>query len=127
MKTEQTEHGTLETWTPQEVAEAYGKGEIALIDVRTPQEYMFEHVEGAMLLPMSFVDPDKLPSQQGKRLVFYCGSGARSGKVAHSCLAKGIQPLAHMEGGFGGWKQAGLPHIGTDMATGAPKRVPGKS
>lgn len=28
-----------------------------------------------------------------------------------------------MEGGFGAWKQAGLPYIGTDMATGAPKAM----
>jgi hypothetical protein len=55
MQTETIANGTLQTWTPQEVAEAYGKGEIVLIDVRTPAEYMFEHVDGAMLAPMSFV------------------------------------------------------------------------
>ncbi|WP_419909078.1 rhodanese-like domain-containing protein [Hoeflea sp.] len=123
MKAEEVDGGTLETWTVDEVAEAYERGDIALIDVRTPQEYMFEHIEGALLLPMSFVQADKLPSQDGKRLVLYCGSGIRSGKVARSCLAAGITPLAHMEGGFGAWKKAGRPHIGTDMATGAPKRV----
>ncbi len=126
MEREETENGVLETWTVEEVAEAYDKGEIALIDVRTPQEYMFEHIEGALLLPMPFVQSDKLPSQDGKRLVIYCGSGMRSEKVARGCLAKGVQPITHMKGGFGAWKAAGKPHIGTDMATGAPKRVPGK-
>ena len=126
MEREETENGVLETWTVDEVAEAYDKGEIALIDVRTPQEYMFEHIEGALLLPMPFVQSDKLPSQDGKRLVIYCGSGMRSEKVARGCLAKGVQPITHMKGGFGAWKAAGKPHIGTDMATGAPKRVPGK-
>ena len=123
MNAEEIEGGLLETWTVGEVAEAYDRGEIALIDVRTPQEYMFEHIEGALLLPMSFVKPDKLPSQEGKRLVVYCGSGVRSAKVARACVAAGITPLAHMEGGFGAWKKGGKPHIGTDMATGAPKRV----
>lgn len=113
----------VETWTPKEVWEAYEKGQIALIDVRTPQEYMFEHVEGALLLPMPFFQADRLPSQNGKRLVLYCGSGARSGKVAAACAAKGVTPVTHMEGGFGAWKQAKLPYMGTDMSSGAPKRV----
>lgn len=123
MKAESIEGGTLETWTADEVSDAYDRGEIALIDVRTPQEYMFEHIEGALLLPMPFFQADRLPSQQGKRLVFYCGSGVRSRKVATQYLASGFDAATHMEGGFGAWKQAGKPHIGTDMATGAPKRV----
>ena len=123
MKTENAEGGVLETWTVEEVAEAYDKGEIAIIDVRTTPEYMFEHIEGALLLPMAFAQPDKLPSQQGKRLVFHCGSGARSGKVARQCLQAGISPVAHMEGGFGAWKQAKKPYIATDPGTGAPKRT----
>ena len=121
MKIETVDGKELQVWSVQDVAEAYARGEIALIDVRTPQEYMFEHIEGALLLPMSFVNADKLPSQQGKQLVIYCGSGMRSGRVAAQCLAKGVQPVAHMEGGFGGWKAAGLPFIGTNMATGAPE------
>ena len=123
MKTESIENGVLETWSVEEVFDAYSKREIALIDVRTPQEYMFEHIEGALLLPMTFFEPDKLPSEEGKRLVFYCGSSARSRKVAIQYLAGGAKRATHMEGGFGAWKQTGKPHIGTDMATGGPKRV----
>ena len=125
MKSESIEGGTLETWSVEEVFDAYNKREIALIDVRTPQEYMFEHIEGALLLPMPFFAPDKLPSEEGKRLVFYCGSSARSRKVATQYLASGAKRATHMDGGFGAWKQAGKPHIGTDMATGAPKRLGG--
>ncbi len=123
MKTEKVDGGTLETWNVEEVASAYDKGEIAIIDVRTTPEYMFEHIEGALLLPMAFLKADKLPSQQGKRLVFHCGSGARSGKVARACLAAGLGEVAHMEGGFGAWKQAGKPYVGTDPTTGGPRRV----
>ena len=123
MKTEETTNGRLETWTTAEVAAALDAGEIALIDVRTPQEYMFEHIEGALLMPMAFFRADRLPSQQCKRLVFHCGSGARSEKVARRCLEEGFAPVAHMEGGFSEWKSAGQGYTGTDMASGAPKRV----
>jgi len=124
METETTPDGELQTWTVDEVAEAFGKGEIALIDVRTPQEYAFEHIPGALLLPLSFFDARRLPSQEGKRLVFHCGSGARSEKVARQALASGMSPVAHMKGGFGAWKQAKMAYTGTDMASGAPKPVP---
>ena len=125
MKTETVDGGKLETWDVAEVAKAFDNNEIALIDVRTPQEYMFEHIEGALLMPMAFFMADKLPSQNGKRLVFHCGSGARSEKVARECLKAGFSPVAHMGGGFAEWKKAGQPHIGTDMGSGAPKRVSG--
>ena len=58
-----------------------------------------------------------------KTVVFHCGSGKRSESVARKVLAAGHDSVAHMGGGFGAWKKAGLPHIATDMGTGAPTRV----
>ena len=37
--------------------------------------------------------------------------------------AGGRNRIAHMEGGFGAWKTAKKPHIGTQMSTGAPTKV----
>jgi len=126
MKTETVDGVTFETWTVDEVQKAFDANDIVLIDVRTPQEYMFEHIEGALLFPMSFFAAAKLPSQDGKRIVFHCGSGVRSARVATACAKAGITPIAHMEGGFGGWKVAGKAYMGTDMASGAPMKVAAK-
>ena len=123
MKTETIGSAEFQTWTVEDVAEAWAKNEIVVIDVRTPQEYMFEHIEGALLLPMPFFNPHKLPGQKDKQIVFHCGSGVRSEKVSRAAIEAGIDKIAHMEGGFGAWKQAGKPYIGTNMATGAPVRV----
>ncbi|WP_176085068.1 rhodanese-like domain-containing protein [Martelella sp. HB161492] len=123
MKSEELNNGIVETWTPEEVAAALNAGEIVLIDVRTPAEYAFEHIEGSLLSPMAFTDPKNFPTQDGKRIVLHCGSGIRSGRVADMCLGAGFGRIAHMEGGFGAWKAAALPYIATDMATGAPKRM----
>lgn len=123
MKTETVGDATLETWSVDEVVRAWNASEIVLIDVRTAQEYLFEHIEGALLLPMPFFRADKLPGQSDKRIVFHCGSGMRSDKVARQCIEAGIGRIAHMEGGFGAWKAARQPYIGTNMATGAPQRV----
>ncbi|MBV0913312.1 rhodanese-like domain-containing protein [Anianabacter salinae] len=125
MQTEETDKGTLETWTAQEVHDALEAGRIVLIDVRTPQEYMFEHVHGALLMPLAFFRAETLPQGDTKQIVFHCGSGMRSEKVARAALDAGFGTVAHLGGGFGAWKQAKLPFVGTDMATGAPKKVQG--
>lgn len=123
MKTETVGDAVLETWTAQELAEAFDRNEVVVIDVRTPQEYMFEHIEGALLMPLAFFNANKLPGQSDKRIVFHCGSGVRSERVARAAIAAGVTHIAHLEGGFGGWKAAKLPYIGTNMATGAPQPV----
>jgi rhodanese-related sulfurtransferase len=125
MRSEDKDGGVLEHWTPQEVFDALQRQEIVLIDVRTPQEYMFEHVEGALLMPMAFFSPEHLPQGDSKTVVLHCGSGARSARTGGACLAAGRGTVAHMEGGFAAWKQAGLPYIGTEMSSGAPRRMGG--
>ncbi len=123
METEKTEHGVVENWTPQETKDAFERGEIILIDVRTPQEFALERIDGALLAPMQAFRPGHMPSQTDKRIVFHCGSGVRSGKVAMHCLASGFDRVAHMKGGFAAWKGAGLEYTGTDVASGAPKAM----
>ena len=116
MKKEMVDGGALETWTPEEVEAALRKGEIVLA------EYAFEHVEGALLLPMPFFDPRYLPEDNEKRLILMCGSSARSEKMARKTLQSGAKRIAHLEGGFGAWKDAKLDYVTTDMASGAPVR-----
>jgi rhodanese-related sulfurtransferase len=123
-KTEEINGVTLDVYTPEEVKQKLEAGEIVLIDVRTPNEYAFEHVPGAMLFPMSSFEPTSLPDQGRKRIVFHCGSGVRSKKIAERCQSAGIDRLAHMEGGFGAWKQAGFPYLAIDPATGALTKKP---
>jgi rhodanese-related sulfurtransferase len=122
MQTQKLDGGTLEIWTPDEVAKAMQEGRIVLIDVRTPQEYVYERIPGAMLLPMQDFEAAYLPDG-GKPVVLHCGSGIRSGKMAEKVLAAGAGTVAHLDGGMGGWKKAGLTYVGTDPATGAPKRM----
>ncbi len=124
MKTEATGHGTLETWSVEEVARALAADEIALIDVRTPPEYMLEQIEGALLAPMATIVPERLPLGGEKPVILYCGGDKRSGAVARRILEAGVTDrIAHLEGGFSAWKAAGKPYRGTDTATGAPKTV----
>lgn len=125
MKAQQTDHGTLEIWSAAEVAAAFNDDSVAIIDVRTPQEYMLERIEGALLMPLAHFAPSKLPSQEGKRLVFHCGSGVRSERAARLALEAGLDNAAHLEGGLGAWKESGLAYISVNKATGEPERENG--
>jgi rhodanese-related sulfurtransferase len=126
METIELNGATLEQWGPRELYDALQRGEVAVIDVRTPQEFAFEHIKGALLAPLSTFEARSLPSQQGKKLVFHCGSGVRSRRVAESCVAAGLDRVAHLEGGFTAWKQAGLPYIAIDPASGSQHVVGGQ-
>ena len=119
MKTETLGSMELDVLTPEEVKQRFDRNDIILIDVRTPAEYEFEHIPGALLFPLSRFDPAKLPAQNTKPIVLHCGSGKRSHKAAQRCADAGIEVLAHMEGGFGEWKKAGLPYVAIDPDTGS--------
>lgn len=120
MKSETLAGGTLETWTPEDVSEALAKGEILLIDVRTPNEYIHEHIHGALLLPMQDFEVHFMP-RDDRMLVLHCGSGIRSKMVAERILGSGIPKVAHMGGGFTAWKEGGNEYIGINPSDGAPK------
>ena len=122
MDTETTPAGEIENWTPEETAAALSEGRIVLIDVRTPQEFALERIEGALLMPMQGFDPANLPEEGEKRIVLHCGSGIRSKKVGEQILDAGADRIAHVAGGIGAWKNAGLEYIATDPATGGPVR-----
>lgn len=123
MQTETVGGAVFEQWEPAEVRAAFDRHEVVIIDVRTPQEYAFEHIEGALLAPMAMFKPQNLPSQEGKPIVFHCGSGVRSRRVAEACMEAGFTRIAHMTGGFTAWKEAKLPYVGINPATGAPRVV----
>ena len=125
MKTEMINDATLETWSAEEVAQAWNAHAITLIDVRTIQEFSFEHITGALLLPMSFFDARNMPCQADKQIVLYCGSGIRSDKMARLCIEAGFDRIAHMEDGLAAWKKARLPYTGTHMGSGAPRQING--
>ena len=125
MQTEDVGGKTLETWTVEEAFKAWQDGSIVLIDVRSPQEYMFEHIDGSLLMPMASFAAKGLPDQGDKPMVMMCGSGVRSEKMARVALDAGEKKIAHIKGGFGAWKEAKKPYIGIELASGAPKCVNG--
>jgi rhodanese-related sulfurtransferase len=82
-----------------------------LIDVREPGEWSGGVVEGAILLPLSDLQGDRvmwkkpLADAQGRELVVYCRSGKRSGIVAGILEKEGW--TVWNAGGFSAWVSDG--------------------
>jgi rhodanese-related sulfurtransferase len=80
-----------------------------LIDVREDHEWNDGHLPNAIHLSRGIIERDiekKFPDTNTE-LVLYCGGGFRSALVAESLQKMGYTNVKSMDGGFGGWKDAG--------------------
>lgn len=91
--------------THDELRAALAAGACALVDVREPYEFAGGRIPGAVNLPLSRFDPDKLP--KGRPIVLVCQAGARSLRALHAALEAGVANVWHYPGGTGGWRALG--------------------
>jgi rhodanese-related sulfurtransferase len=60
-----------------------------------------------------WIDPEspyhKPVFAQDKTFVFFCAAGWRSALSTATAKDMGLKPVAHIEGGFTAWRQAGGP------------------
>ncbi|MCH7937126.1 MAG: rhodanese-like domain-containing protein [Proteobacteria bacterium] len=95
---------------PETVNKWLGDGDAVVIDVREAEELAQTRLAGAIHLPMSAFDPDKVPTDTGKKVVFICALGQRSEQIGMHVVAEGILGEAYnMAGGLEAWAEAGLP------------------
>lgn len=104
--------------TPQEAAEAARDDNVLLVDIRDVRELQRDGaVPGAWHAPRGmlefWVDPEspyhKPVFASGKRFIFFCAGGLRSALTTKTLQDMGLEPVAHITGGFGAWREAGLP------------------
>jgi rhodanese-related sulfurtransferase len=96
----------------------HGDPGIVFVDLRDVRELQREGmIPGAVHAPRGmlefWVDP-KSPYYKdvfgsGKEFYFYCASAWRSALATRAVQEMGLEPVAHIEGGFGAWKKAGGP------------------
>ena len=99
------------------VAKWLSSGQALLVDVRETSEFEQEHIPGAMLVPLSMLDPETFPRINIKKLVLHCAVGTRSAAAAKMLVKAGHIPPINMVGGIKAWREAGL---GTEIFDGPP-------
>lgn len=88
------------------------------VDIRDPRELERDGtIPGAFRAPRGmlefWVDPQspyyKPALDDGRRLLLYCGGAWRSALATKVLQEMGRDDVAHLQGGFGGWRDAGHP------------------
>jgi len=111
----ESEIETVDTATAQA---AIDDDNVVLVDIRDIRELHREgKIPGAVHAPRGmlefWVDPDSPYHRDvfssGAKFIFYCQSGWRSALATQQLQRMGLEPVAHIGGGFSGWKEAGLP------------------
>lgn len=105
--------------SPDEARQRIEDGAVAL-DVREAEELAEGHVPEAVHIPRGFLEfragnHEALPSPDTPICV-YCMAGGRAALATQTLQQLGYTNVVSIEGGFEGWKKAGMPHHvpGTD-------------
>lgn len=82
--------------------------QLLLIDVRTPWEYNWFHINGAVNKPELIVDINALPGGSKENpLIVICMTGHRSPLVAHRLKRRGFKQIYNLTWGMVAWKLFG--------------------
>ena len=109
-------NGEIDTIPAAEAVKLQGREDVVLVDIRDPRELERDgQVPGAFHCTRGmlefWIDPaspyHKPIFAQDKRFVFFCAGGMRSALAAQTAKHMGLGPVAHIEGGYRGWKDAG--------------------
>jgi len=108
----------IENLTVEQAAALHGRDDVVFVDIRDIRELQREgKMPGAFHCPRGmlefWIDPaspyHKDVFAQDKKFVFFCAGGWRSALAAQAAQRMGLKPVAHIRGGFGGWKKSGAP------------------
>ena len=95
-----------------------GDENVVFIDIRDVRELARDgKIPGAMHMPRGmlefWVDPESPYYRDvfgsGKKFIFFCAGALRSALATQQVQRMGLEPVAHLEGGFGAWRDAGGP------------------
>ena len=102
---------SIEQVTVAQLKEQIARGELQIVDVRRPAEYVNGHVPHAFNAPLANLDKSlgPLPLEKDKLTAVICAGGYRSSAAASLLQKQGFSNLLNVSGGTGAWVQAGYP------------------
>lgn len=111
-------HARIATIPVTEALALVDSDDHVLIDLRESGELRRKgKIPGAVACPRGLLEfwidsdnPDhKAIFDQDKTYVFFCATAKRSALAARTAQEMGLDPVAHIEGGFSAWVKAGGP------------------
>lgn len=92
-----------------DLAARWQRGEIAVIDVRSRNEWTAGHVPGAVNIPLGYLPDRQAEVPRDRPVAVYCQSGGRSAIAASVLRALGFDRVVDVRGGFAAWRSQGYP------------------
>jgi len=108
----------IKTLSAADAIEAAKGDDVVIVDIRDPREIERDgRIPGAFACTRGmlefWIDPQspyaKPIFQDAKTFIFHCAGGLRSALAAKTAQDMGLQPVAHIAGGFAAWRDAGGP------------------
>ena len=108
----------IENMPVAEALKLHASGDATFVDLRDIRELDRDgRIPGAFHCPRGMLEFWLDPASKyhkpifaaDRKFVFFCAAGARSALAAQTAKRMGLNPVAHIAGGFGAWKAAGGP------------------
>jgi rhodanese-related sulfurtransferase len=94
--------------TPQQAADRIAAGDLEVIDVREPHEWLEGHLPCARLVPLAQFRQNPKAQQVSSGVLFVCAAGVRSETAARLAVQSGFNEVYNLTGGTRAWVKAGL-------------------
>ena len=99
------EENTIEMVTSEEMEKLSKMDDVEVLDVRTEEEFITEHIKNAQNIVYDENFSDKIKGlDKSKPVVVYCKSGRRSEKSAQLLKDSGFVKVYDLKGGITQWK-----------------------
>ena len=109
--------------SPQQAKTLIETQNALLVDIREPDEYAREYIEGSRLIPLSVLPSLPPDPDTARPAIFFCQSGRRSKSNQYLLESRGFMETYLMEGGVNAWKQANLPVVSTRLPPAMPRQI----
>lgn len=96
---------------PAKAADHLKKGNVIVLDIRTPAEFAQGHLHGATNIDFTAKDfNDRVGKlDRDKTYLLHCATGRRSTLSLPTFEKQGFKSILHLEGGIKAWREAGQP------------------
>ena len=108
----------VKTYSVAAVAARMNDPSVQIVDIRDIRELVEGTVTGAYHAPRGmlefWVDPASpyfkpMFADESREFILFCGAGWRSALAAKALQDMGMRNVAHIDGGYAAWVQAGAP------------------
>jgi len=99
---------TVTRISADQFADQYNRRPI-VIDIRKPGEFAAEHVDGALNVPLDFINEELARFPKDEQFIMHCASGYRSIIAASILKSRGYENFLEVAGGFNAISKTSVP------------------